>query len=174
MSAQASAQVVDQSVHYKLSTQFRGSDMKLDVVNGGPKNNQTQLEPDQNVSGQYWRFVGNPDGTFRISNLFRGPSMCLDIFNGGENNNQPHLTKCENVSGQLWRISLTGSGEFVRLTTVFRGPSICLDVFNGGPNNNQPHLTKCDELSGQQWALTRTDKRVDRSGTGRFPVYAKK
>jgi hypothetical protein len=102
-----SAQSVDQSFYYKLSTQFRGNGMKLDVFNGGPKNNLTRLEPDQDVSGQFWRFVGNGDGTFRLSTLFRGPDMCLDIFNGGANNNQPHLIKCGNFSGQLaphcWR-----------------------------------------------------------------------
>jgi hypothetical protein len=75
--------------------------MKLDVFNGGPKNNLTRLEPDQDVSGQFWRFVGNGDGTFRLSTLFRGPRMCLDIFNGGRNNNQPHLVRCGNFTGQL-------------------------------------------------------------------------
>ena len=47
----ASAQSVDPSFYYKLSTQFRGNGMKLDVFNGGPKNNLTRLEPDQDVSG---------------------------------------------------------------------------------------------------------------------------
>jgi hypothetical protein len=51
--------------------------MKLDVFNGGTKNNMTHLEPDQDVSGQLWRFRGNADGTFRLSASFRGPSMCL-------------------------------------------------------------------------------------------------
>ena len=73
-----SAQSVDQSFYYKLSTQFRGNGMKLDVFNGGPKNNLTRLESDQDVSGQFWRFVGNGDGTFRLSTLFRGPDMCLE------------------------------------------------------------------------------------------------
>ena len=53
LAAPASAQSVDPSVYYKLSTQFRGSGMKLDVFNGGPKNNLTRLEPDQDVSGQF-------------------------------------------------------------------------------------------------------------------------
>src|SRR5713226_5723907 len=89
LSAPASAQYIDQSFYYKLSTQFRGDGMKLDVFNGGPKNNLTRLEPDQDVSGQFWRFAGNGNGTFRLSTLFRGPNMCLDIFNGGPKNNQP-------------------------------------------------------------------------------------
>src|SRR5260370_27952375 len=57
-----SAQSVDQSFYYKLSTQFRGNGMKLDVFNGGPKNNLTPLEPEQDVSGQLWRVMGNGDG----------------------------------------------------------------------------------------------------------------
>src|SRR5262245_16706175 len=80
LSMPPSAQSVDQNVYYKLSTQFRGNGMKLDVFNGGPKNNLTRLEPDQDVSGQFWRFVGNGEGSFRLSTLFRGNCMCLDIF----------------------------------------------------------------------------------------------
>jgi hypothetical protein len=68
----ASAQSIDPSFYYRLSTQFRGDGMKLDVFNGGPKNNLTRLEPDQNVSGQFWRFTGNGDGSFRLTTLFRG------------------------------------------------------------------------------------------------------
>ena len=105
--APSSAQSMDQSFYYKLSTQFRGNGMKLDVFNGGPKNNLTRLESDQDVSGQFWRFVGNGDGTFRLSTLFRGPGMCLDIFNGGANNNQPHLVNCAKLSGQLWTLTKT-------------------------------------------------------------------
>ena len=160
VSAPASSQIIDQNYYYKLSTEFRGSEMKLDVFNGGPKNNMTRLEPDQDVSGQFWRLIENPDGTFRLSSWFR-PGMCLDIFNGGPNNNQPHLTSCDNFTGQLWNVMLSGNGEQVRLTTRFRGPGMCLDIFNGGPNNNQPHLARCDNLTGQLWTLTRTDKRID-------------
>src|SRR6516164_6999821 len=156
-----SAQTIDQSFYYKLSTQFRGNGMKLDVFNGGPKDNLTRLEPDQDVSGQFWRFVGNGDGTFRLSTLFRGPDMCLDIFNGGANNNQPHLVKCGNFSGQLWNIMLTEDTDLVRLSTRFRGSGMCLDIFNGGLNDNQPHLVNCANLSGQLWTLTKTDKRVE-------------
>jgi hypothetical protein len=50
LSTPTSAQSVDPSFYYKLSTQFRGDGMKLDVFNGGPKNNLTRLEPDQDES----------------------------------------------------------------------------------------------------------------------------
>jgi hypothetical protein len=158
--APAAAQSIDENFYYKMSTQFRGPGMKLDVFNGGARNNMTHLEPDQDVSGQLWRFRGNADGTFRLSTSFRGPSMCLDIFNGGPNNNQPHLAQCANLTGQLWLITLTESADAVRLTTRFRGPGMCLDIFNGGPNNNQPHLAQCADLSGQRWVLTKTDQAV--------------
>jgi hypothetical protein len=167
----ASAQSADESYYYyKLSTQFRGAGMKLDVFNGGPKNNLTRLEPDQDVSGQFWRIIGNGDGTFRLSTMFRGVNMCLDIFNGGPNNNQPHLVKCGNYTGQLWNILMTAEGDAVRLTTVFRGPSMCLDIFNGGPNNNQPYLAECGNLTGQRWILTRTDAQVDVQAKEPSPV----
>lgn len=105
--SQAAAQAIDQNFYYKLSTQFRGSEWKLDVFNGGPQNNLTRLEPDQNVSGQFWRLRQNADGTFRLTTLFRGTDMCLDIFNGGPNNNQPHLASCANLSGQIWTLTKT-------------------------------------------------------------------
>src|SRR5215471_13507994 len=96
----ASAQSVDPSFYYKLSTQFRGNGMKLDVFNGGPKNNLTRLEPDQDVSGQLWNIMVTGDGDWRrLTTKFRGPSMCLDIFNDGANNNQPHLAKCADLTG---------------------------------------------------------------------------
>src|SRR5258706_2033296 len=52
----AAAQSVDPSVYYKLSTQFRGDGMKLDVFNGGPKNNLTRLEPDNSWGTATARF----------------------------------------------------------------------------------------------------------------------
>lgn len=158
--APTSAQSIDPNFYYKLSTQFRGPGMKLDVFNGGAMNNLTHLESDQDVSGQFWRFRGNADGTFRLSTLFRGPSMCLDIFNGGPRDNQPHLAQCANLTGQLWLITVTETADAVRLTTRFRGPDMCLDIFNGGPNDNQPHLAQCADLSGQLWLLTKTEKAV--------------
>src|SRR6516225_4156025 len=96
-----SAQSVDQSFYYKLSTQFRGNGMKLDVFNGGPKNNLTRLEPDQDVSGQFWRFVGNGDGTFRLSTLFRGPDMCLEPISKSpeEDNEAGELNKAQEILG---------------------------------------------------------------------------
>ena len=38
------AQAPDSNSYYKLSTQFRGTGMPLDVFNGGPQNNQARLD----------------------------------------------------------------------------------------------------------------------------------
>lgn len=151
---------MDTGYYYRLTTQFRGDGMCLDVFNGGPQNNMTHLVKCADYSGQYWRFTGPDDsGSYRLSTMFRGPDMCLDIFNGGKYNNQPNLAKCANLSGQFW--NLKDQGGWYRMTTDFRGPDMCLDIFNGGPQNNQPHLVKCADYSGQFWKFTKTDKKVN-------------
>jgi Ricin-type beta-trefoil lectin domain len=157
--AAASAQSIPDGYYYKLSTEFRSSNMKLDVFNGGPKNNMTRLEPDQNVTGQFWRITPIDGGWYQLSTQFRGSNVCLDIFNGGSHDNEPHLTGCRNLTGQHWRIS--GDNHAFRLTTEFRGPDMCLDIFNGGPDDNQPHLVQCGNFTGQAWRLTRTETAVE-------------
>lgn len=152
----ASAQSVDSSHYYRLSTQFRGAGNCLDVFNGGDKNNMTHLTGCADYSGQYWKFTSAGNGYFRLSTMLRGADTCLDIYNGGPRNNQPHLTACANYSGQFWK--MRNDGGWVRFTTQFRGEDMCLDIFNGGADNNQPHLTNCANFSGQYWRLTKTDK----------------
>ena len=154
----AAAQSLDPNFFHRMSTQFRGSDMPLDVFNGGPKDNMMHLARLQDVSGQYWKLSPTGDGWYRISTMFRGSGMCLDILNGGPDNNEPHLAPCASFSGQFWSISWEGT--WARLTTQLRGSDMCLDIFNGGPKNDQPHLARCGNLSGQLWLLSRTDKRA--------------
>jgi hypothetical protein len=170
----ATAQSIPDGYYYKLSTEFRGLNMKLDVFNGGPKNNMTRLEPDQNVTGQFWRITRIDGGWYQLSTQFRGSNMCLDIFNGGARDNEPHLARCGNLTGQHWKIS--GDNHMFRLTTEFRGPDMCLDIFNGGDNNNQPQLRQCGNFTGQAWTLTRTGTPVEgfavdsAPGQGRAPA----
>ena len=149
LTAPAMSQSPDPGFYYKLSTEFRGPDMSMDVFNGGPKNNQARLDRDQDVSGQNWRFAPTGDGSFRLTTEFRGPRMCLDI---NPPTNRAELRPCGNYTGQFWQI--VRSGDSVRLTTAFRGPRMCLDI---DPDNNQPELRSCGDYSGQAWTLTRTD-----------------
>jgi hypothetical protein len=89
---------------FKMTTQFRGPDMCLDVVNGGANNNEPHLTPCGNYQGQQWMVV--PDGPWvRFKTKFRGEDTCLDIFNGGPNDNQPYFKPCGNFSGQRWRLT---------------------------------------------------------------------
>ena len=41
--APAAAQSIDENFYYKMSTQFRGPGMKLDVFNGGARNNMNSF-----------------------------------------------------------------------------------------------------------------------------------
>jgi Ricin-type beta-trefoil lectin domain len=153
----AMAEDIDGKIYYRLSTQFRGTDLPLDVFNGGPRNLQTHLDKFQDVSGQYWIFSPNGDGSYRIRNMFTEDKMCLDIFNGGAENNRTQLRDCGNFSGQKWRPR--AEGNWLRLTTEFRGENMCLDIINGGPDDNQPELRPCGNFTGQLWFLSATDKR---------------
>jgi hypothetical protein len=147
-------QTPDPNFYYRLSTQFGGADMSLDVFDGGAKNNMTHLERFQDVSGQYWKFLPTGDGSYRLTALLRGSGVCLDIFDGGPDNNQPHLAPCANVPGQFWNIR--AEDGWVRLTTKLRGGGMCLDI---NPDNNQPYLAPCANFSGQFWLLSQTDQR---------------
>ncbi len=150
---------IDPGYYYRLTTQFRGDGLCLDVFNGGPRDGMTHLARCADYSGQYWRVQRTGDGYYHLTTMFRGPNECLDVYNGGPRNNQPHLTGCANYSGQSWR--LRKEGDWYRLTTMFRGDDTCLDIFNGGDRNNQPHLGTCASYSGQFWRLSRTERRVE-------------
>ncbi len=152
VSSGAIAQTPDPGFFYKLSTQFRGSGMPMDVFNGGARNNQARLDRNQNVTGQHWLFVPAGNGSYRLTTEFRGSDMCLDI---NPPTNRPELRRCGNFSGQLWQI--VPAGNWVRLTTTFRGPGTCLDI---DPDSNQPELRPCGNYSGQFWRLSRTGQRA--------------
>lgn len=148
----AQAQTPDPNLYYRLTTQYKGVGQALDVFNGGPKNNQTRLARQENVTGQQWRITAAGDGYYYLTTKFRGGQDCLDVQNGGPNNNQPHVTTCGNVTGQLWQ--LVPEGDWFRLKSKFTGGGMCLDIFNTGPNDNQPYLKACGNYSGQLWKLT--------------------
>ena len=155
-SSQVSAQQFDPNVYHRMTTQFRGGGMCLDVFNGGARNNHTHLTGCADLSGQYWLITPAGSGAYRLTTMFRGERMCLDIHNGGNRNNEPHLVPCANFTGQLWR--LRWDNGWYRLTTRFRGAGMCLDIHNGGPSNNMPQLRPCANYTGQFWSIQPTDK----------------
>jgi hypothetical protein len=148
----ALAQAPDPNFYYKLSTQFLGENMPMDVFDGGRRNNQARLNNDQNVSGQHWQFEPIGKDSYRLRTEFAGPGMCLEI---NSSTNRPELRDCGDFTGQFWQI--TQSGEWVVLTTAFGGRDMCLDIDRG---SNQPELLRCGDYSGQSWRLQRTGQRV--------------
>ena len=134
----------------RLTTEFRGPKMCLDVVNGGPRNNQVWLDTCQNVTGQSWTFEPAGDDTYRMKTEFRGKKMCLDI---NPEDDRAEFRPCGNYSGQFWRLT-PGPDDTARLTTEFRGPKMCLDVVNGGKRNNFVGLSPCGNFTGQFWNAT--------------------
>jgi hypothetical protein len=99
------AQAFDTGVYYRLSTQFRGPGISLDVFNGGVKNNMTHLAPASDYSGQHWRLTPAGNDYYRLKTMSRGEDMCLDVFNGGPKNNQVHLRRCADYSGQIMALA---------------------------------------------------------------------
>ncbi|WP_183513403.1 RICIN domain-containing protein [Methylobacterium brachythecii] len=140
------------SDYRRLTTQWKGPGMSLDIVNGGARNNFAQIAKTEDVTGQSWKMT-NSDGWLHLTTEFRGAKMCLDVENGGDMNNFVKLERCENNSGQSWKMMKSSEGGFVRLTTEFRGPNLCLDIVNGGPRNGMAQLTKCEDVSGQLWKM---------------------
>ena len=165
MAGPAIAATFKPNVYYRLTTQFRGPGMCLDVYNEGEKNNLTHLSQCGNYTGQYWNISwvqSASDGTelYRLTTQFRGKSKCLDVVNGGPNDNHLILADCGNYSGQYWHLLPSGivSGTF-RLNSTFRAER-CADIFNGGPDNNDTNYAPCVNASGQYWSVTPTDRAV--------------
>ena len=147
------AAMAEASDYKRLSTQWKGPNMPLDVINGGGRNDFAQLAKKDDVSGQMWK-ITKADEWLNLTTQFRGDKMCLDVENGGNMNNFVKLERCENNSGQSWKMTKAGDGEYVRLTTEFRGTGMCLDIVNGGSRDGMAQLTKCSDVSGQLWKLT--------------------
>jgi len=143
------------NVYYRLTTQFQGPNLALDVINDG-NNNRMVMAAAGPFTGQYWRFTPAPEvpGTFRISCLWRGQNETMDIINGGPDNNQPILAPVGPFTGQFWTLTeIPQAPGYVSLHTLFRGPNLTLEGF-GGATGNRPVLADYGPFSGQAWLLT--------------------
>ena len=140
---------VAQAAPLRIYTQWKGSAMPLDVVNGGEFDNFVHLAPAAKVSGQDWTMRPDSQGTFRLTTDFRGPDMCLDVVNGGPMDGFLKLAACGNFSGQFW--TSADEGGWLRLRPQFR--KLCLDVVNGGPQDGFAHMAECGDFSGQHWKI---------------------
>jgi hypothetical protein len=137
----------------RLTTEWRGDDQCLDIINDGRRNNQPILAACELVGGQHWKVTPPRGGSVKLTTEWRRDGMCLDVANDGTS---VRLTSCRNSTGQRWKLWDVGNG-FTALTTEVRGVAMCLDIANDGAANNQPILARCDNVSGQHWRVTSAD-----------------
>lgn len=96
-----------------MSTELRGQDMCLGVVEGGEYDTMAKLGSCEFTPGHAWLVEPAGEGTFRIKTRVRGQDMCLDVYNGGPLSDYVHVAPCGNYSGQLWRIAQDASATTI-------------------------------------------------------------
>jgi len=141
---------------YRLTTQWQGRKMSLDIVNDGQNNNQPILAKSEKVSGQMWKITPLGDGYYRLTTEWQGPDKSLDIIND-DTDNKPILAKTGDFTGQMWRITDAGNG-FYKLTTRWQGDARALDIINDGKDNNRPILAESADVSGQLWKISKINQ----------------
>jgi hypothetical protein len=95
----------DPDSYYRLTTQWQGDIKSLDVVNDGIYNNQINLAPSGNYSGQYWKITSIDDGFYRLTTQWQGDNKSLDVVNDGKYNNKLILATNSDHGGQYWEIT---------------------------------------------------------------------
>lgn len=152
----AAAQELRTDIHYRLSTELRGPDQALGVVNGGRLDGAAALEPLANVSSQFWRVTLGAGGTVRLTSLFRGPEMCLSAAPEGEGALRP----CAEAPGQRWRPEADGT-RFRLIAAGLPGRPRCLEVIADGDTAGRLRLGDCGFWASQFWVFTPTDQPVN-------------
>ena len=138
-----------QTTYYRLTNQWQGENLSLDIVNDGI-NNQPILAKTAKVSGQYWKIKKVGKDTFTLSTEWQGPHKVLDCVQG-ENQNRPILNRATRKSGGAWKIIAVGN-DYYRITNLWLG-NLSLDIINDG-ENNKIQVAKTGEYSGQFWKIT--------------------
>ncbi|MCB1332180.1 MAG: hypothetical protein KDK26_00635 [Roseivivax sp.] len=95
-----------------------GQSMCVDVFNGGEFDNQLDMRPCENYSGQFWKFTSVPTElrylpTYTMTTQFRGDQMCLTI-DGTLVDHVLLLAPCDNgpTDHQIWIVdSVAGDGS---------------------------------------------------------------
>jgi hypothetical protein len=104
VSGQAWTMTPDSDGTFRLTTEFRGNDMCLDVVRvkgGGGMDGFLKLTACGNHEGQYWTSA-DEGGWLRLRPQFW--KLCLDVVNGGPQDGFAHMAECGDYSGQHWKI----------------------------------------------------------------------
>ncbi|RKH92938.1 RICIN domain-containing protein [Corallococcus sp. AB038B] len=137
----------DTRCFYRLTTQWQGDGMSLDIVNDG-KNTTPILAKSGNFAGQLWKLMPEAGGAYRLVTQWRGNGLSLANTAG----NRPLLVNTAVAAEQLWKVTPELNGTF-RLTNVAQAESLSLDILNDGKANTTPILAKKALVSGQLWKV---------------------
>ncbi|RYP66814.1 hypothetical protein DL771_007612 [Monosporascus sp. 5C6A] len=134
---------------YRLTNNFSGRSMALDVRNDGGLNSTglLMMAPSGYYSGQFWRFIPQSPGVFKLHTMFLGPNRVLDVSGGGKAT--PHLAREGDFSGQFWTLESWGDGAW-KLTNAYTGPELHLDIY---PDTYEPCMAE-GNCTGQHWHIT--------------------
>ncbi|MFP2929733.1 hypothetical protein ACLESO_31975 [Pyxidicoccus sp. 3LG] len=135
----------DSRCYYRLTTQWRGDGLSLDIINDG-KNNTPILAKTAMVSGQLWKLLPEANGAHRLVTQWRGKGLSLANTAG----NQPLLVDTAVAPEQLWRVTPEIDGT-LRLTNLAQDASLSLDILYDGKANITPILARTRDVSGQLW-----------------------
>jgi len=149
VSDQAPKDEFDSNAYYRLTCQWQGEGMSLDILNDG-KNNQPILAKTGAYSGQYWKINKVGEDTYTLTTKWQGASKKLDCISG-PNQNRPVLNESE-MSGSAWKITPVGKGYY-KITNMWLSDR-SLDIVNDG-KNNKIQVAKTGAYSGQSWKITK-------------------
>ncbi|GFF97651.1 hypothetical protein IFM53868_09272 [Aspergillus udagawae] len=137
------------NIWYRLTNAYLGTSTALDVENDGSDNREGLLKmaPSGNYSGQYWRFLRLPSGTFKLYTMFLGENRVLDVY--GDIKTKPHLATNGNYSGQEWTVGSWGDGTW-KLSNAYSGPGLHLDTY---ADTHELFLGDGDH-TGKHWSIT--------------------
>ncbi|RKH59605.1 hypothetical protein D7V93_14675 [Corallococcus llansteffanensis] len=138
----------DSRCYYRLTTQWRGDGLSLDIINDG-KNNTPILAKTAMVPGQLWKLLPEANGAHRLVTQWRGKGLSLAHTAG----NQPLLVDTAAAPEQLWRVTPELDGT-LRLTNLAQDASLSLDILYDGKANITPILARTRHVSGQLWNVT--------------------
>jgi hypothetical protein len=148
----ATTQHFDPNCYYRLTTQWLGDGMSLDVINDGKNNNQVALAKSGNCSGQHWKFTFIGDGYYRLTTRWQGDELSLTFVKDGKSNGRLLLTPNAADSAQYWKINSLKNG-YSRITCKWQGYDKSLDVVNDGIND-KVQLARAGHYGGQYWKIT--------------------
>jgi Ricin-type beta-trefoil lectin domain-like len=97
--------VMDTSVVYKLTCQFRGSGFAMEAVSDGKGGTKPMLREAKSTPAQQWKFkfYNTDGGLYRLINTAY-TDRSLDIINDGKQNANLTVATTADYAGQFWRV----------------------------------------------------------------------